>query len=64
MGEFRGLSRLVSTDLGPHVLPQQSTGKTFLADLTGDMVLRCYRASSTSFSVFRSFLSWRSAARF
>jgi hypothetical protein len=27
MGEFRGLSRLVSTDIGPHTLPQQSTGK-------------------------------------
>ena len=24
MGEFRGLSRLVSTDIGPHTLPQQS----------------------------------------
>src|SRR5919112_6875004 len=34
------------------------TPKTFLADLTGDMVLRCYPASSTSFSVFRSFPSW------
>jgi hypothetical protein len=31
MGEFRGLSRLVSTDLGPHSLPQQSTtSATFL----------------------------------
>ena len=29
MGEFQGLSRLVSTDLGPHVLPQQSTAKRF-----------------------------------
>jgi hypothetical protein len=25
MGEFRGLRRLLSTDLGPHTLPQQST---------------------------------------
>jgi hypothetical protein len=27
MGGFRGLSRLVSTDLGPHTLPQQSTDR-------------------------------------
>ena len=33
MGEFRGLSRLVSTDLGPHFLPQQSTDR--LANITG-----------------------------
>jgi hypothetical protein len=25
MGDFRGLSRLVSTEIGPHTLPQQST---------------------------------------
>jgi hypothetical protein len=29
MGEFRGLSRLVSSDLGPHTLPQQSTVSTW-----------------------------------
>jgi hypothetical protein len=34
------------------------------ADRTGGMAFRSYRASSTSFRVLRSFLSWRSAARF
>jgi hypothetical protein len=35
-----------------------------LGDWTEAMAFRCYRASSTSFSVCRSFLSCRSAARF
>jgi hypothetical protein len=39
------------------------TLKAFLADWTGAMALRCYRASSRSFSVLRSALTWRSTAR-
>jgi hypothetical protein len=35
MGEFRGLSRLVSSDLGPHTLPQQSTAKMHPVVLRG-----------------------------
>jgi hypothetical protein len=47
MGEFRELSRLVSTDLGPHVLPQQSTDEYHLPRYEANVLdLRCEPSDS------------------
>jgi hypothetical protein len=53
MGESRRLSRLVSTDLGPHILPQQSTatavfgkGSTIPKTFVSGESLACARLGS------------------
>jgi hypothetical protein len=51
MGEFRGLIRLVSSDLGPHTLPQQSTDQKPFSRLSGAIYTRsCIRTSENSYS--------------